>query len=95
VKRVWAILRFFTQFGFIVFTYLGIAIASSPNIELTSQRLRYRIPTSPKQATPAERFAIALPYPQSELLAAALTLSPSHIHKTGSQERSLYLIQYD
>jgi len=22
VKRVWAILRFFTQFGFIVFTYL-------------------------------------------------------------------------
>ncbi|QSV72712.1 MAG: hypothetical protein HEQ20_20640 [Aphanizomenon flos-aquae KM1D3_PB] len=23
VKRVWAILRFFTQFGFIVFTYLS------------------------------------------------------------------------
>jgi hypothetical protein len=25
VKRVWAILLFFTQFGFIVFTYLGFA----------------------------------------------------------------------
>ncbi|QSV73304.1 MAG: hypothetical protein HEQ20_24245 [Aphanizomenon flos-aquae KM1D3_PB] len=24
VKRVWAILRFFTQFGFIVFTYLRL-----------------------------------------------------------------------
>ncbi|KHG43188.1 MAG: hypothetical protein HEQ20_24650 [Aphanizomenon flos-aquae KM1D3_PB] len=24
VKRVWVILRFFTQFGFIVFTYLDI-----------------------------------------------------------------------
>jgi hypothetical protein len=27
VKRVWAILRFFTQFGFIVFTYLPCDIA--------------------------------------------------------------------
>ncbi len=26
VKRVWAILRFFTQFGFIVFTYLRHAM---------------------------------------------------------------------
>jgi hypothetical protein len=26
VKRVWAILRFFTQFGFIVFTYLDIKV---------------------------------------------------------------------
>ncbi|QSV70626.1 MAG: hypothetical protein HEQ20_07510 [Aphanizomenon flos-aquae KM1D3_PB] len=26
VKRVWAILRFFTQFGFIVFTYLTYPI---------------------------------------------------------------------
>ncbi|MBO1069452.1 MAG: hypothetical protein HEQ13_08810 [Dolichospermum sp. DEX189] len=26
VKRVWAILRFFTQFGFIVFTYLDMLI---------------------------------------------------------------------
>jgi hypothetical protein len=25
VKRVWAILHFFTQFSFIVFTYLGLA----------------------------------------------------------------------
>jgi hypothetical protein len=35
VKRVWAILRFFTQFGFIVFTYLNTVT------ELISQRLRY------------------------------------------------------
>ncbi|QSV69982.1 MAG: hypothetical protein HEQ20_03450 [Aphanizomenon flos-aquae KM1D3_PB] len=26
MKRVWAILHFFTQFGFIVFTYLLISI---------------------------------------------------------------------
>ncbi len=29
VKRVWAILRFFTQFGFIVFTYLLLEIRSN------------------------------------------------------------------
>ncbi|MEY3401301.1 MAG: hypothetical protein RLZZ86_916 [Cyanobacteriota bacterium] len=29
--------------------------------ELTSQRLRYRIPSTPQTAIPTERFAIALP----------------------------------
>ncbi|WP_277875701.1 hypothetical protein [Aphanizomenon flos-aquae] len=42
------------------------------------QRLRYRIPISPKMVHPIS--------PKR---------SPSHIHKTVSQERSLYLIQYD
>ncbi|MBO1071806.1 MAG: hypothetical protein HEQ13_21640 [Dolichospermum sp. DEX189] len=37
VKRVWAILHFFTQFGFIVFTYLEllkIAFAYSQNCHI-------------------------------------------------------------
>jgi hypothetical protein len=46
VKRVWAILHFFTQFGFIVFTYLTLKFNDSYevlcNSELFAAALRYR-----------------------------------------------------
>ncbi|WP_081424259.1 hypothetical protein [Anabaena sp. WA102] len=32
-KRVWAILRFFTQFGFIVFTYLSDSLSITTDID--------------------------------------------------------------
>ncbi|QSV69394.1 MAG: hypothetical protein HEQ20_20355 [Aphanizomenon flos-aquae KM1D3_PB] len=36
VKRVWAILHFFTQFGFIVFTYLTYLSFQSSNFSISS-----------------------------------------------------------
>ncbi|MBO1068875.1 MAG: hypothetical protein HEQ13_05630 [Dolichospermum sp. DEX189] len=38
VKRVWAILHFFTQFGFIVFTYLLVPQSASQKSKIKSQK---------------------------------------------------------
>ncbi|WP_152540429.1 hypothetical protein [Aphanizomenon flos-aquae] len=37
VKRVWAILHFFTQFGFIVFTYLTLKFNDSYEVPCNSE----------------------------------------------------------
>jgi hypothetical protein len=46
VKRVWAILHFFTQFGFIVFTYLGLVEVRSrkTSIPQRTQVISFPVP---------------------------------------------------
>jgi hypothetical protein len=54
VKRVWAILHFFTQFGFIVFTYLEVNSALPSQIKLqVNDKLG-------KQQPQEKAFAIAI-----------------------------------
>ena len=50
VKRVWAILHFFTQFGFIVFTYLeGIDSGEALLVAATKEEANFYILTSDKR----------------------------------------------
>ncbi|OBQ16223.1 MAG: hypothetical protein AN486_19875 [Anabaena sp. AL93] len=42
VKRVWAILRFFTQFGFIVFTYLVQVGVNNTTIKTSENLIDYK-----------------------------------------------------
>ena len=61
----------------------AIALPSSLKANCLQQHLRYGIPISPKMVHPISPKRTAC---------SSASLSPSHIHKTVSQERSLYLI---